>query len=97
MIEPELRPWLHRILDAVRAFGSAHDARDRGYDAEADRIDREETQVVRELCTRSASLPRLLPELWSLVAAGQPLADRGFEIAAEVRAALRQLDGGLSN
>lgn len=93
MTDPQVRAWLHRILDAVRAFGSAHDARDRGYYDSADRIDREETEVIRRLCRESVALQELLPVLWERVVANEPLADEGHAISAEVQAALRRVEG----
>ncbi len=94
MDEAERRFLISRIgvvRSQLARFGSAHDARDRGYDAAADAIDREGNEAIRAAFAHAPALAGLLPKTHARILAGDDLADLGFEISDEIAAALGRL------
>jgi hypothetical protein len=87
-----LRRQIGLIRRAVAGFGSAHDARDRGYEEAAERLDAEGNEMIRAAFDNAPGLRPLLPETWARVARGDDVADCGFEINREIAAALAGID-----
>lgn len=80
-----------RIRNAVARFGSAHDARDRGYHEAAEKIDAEGVEDIRDVFARVAGLQDWLPQLAAMLHDATKVADGGFTINPEMDRARQQL------
>ncbi|RBP46270.1 hypothetical protein DES53_102658 [Roseimicrobium gellanilyticum] len=84
-IPPDDVVWAFRLIRrAVQGFGSAHDARDRGYDDAAEKIDAEGVDTIRHAFTEVPQLKEALPRLHAMLDDAKKVADGGFEIEAEL-------------